>query len=203
MRRCHRHAAPAFTLLEMVICIGLFIVLMATMFQFYDTALQRRDEGQELSRNAQLARVVLDRMTDEIRQATVNVPSYGTGLTGIDDPEYGPSISINTVVMPDKALSEERTIDQVKLAGQFDLRNIQYSIAWDYENLDTNGDPVALGLARAETRTFLRDVVFTDENEAAQAAEDAAAGSKRELYAPEIKYLEFAYFDGAKWWKEW
>lgn len=203
MRRAHRHHAPAFTLLEVVISIGLFIVLMATMFQFYDRALRQRDEGQQISRNAQLARVVLDRMADEIRQATANVATYGPGLTGVIDHMYGPSLALTTVVMPDKALTEQRTVQQQALVGQFDVRNIQYSIAWDYENLDSNGEPVSLGLARSETRTFLRDVVFADENEAAAAAEDAAAASKRELYAPEIKYLDYAYFDGAKWWQEW
>jgi hypothetical protein len=189
----------------MVIAIGLFIVLMATMYQFYERALMRREEGQEISRNAQLARVVLDRMANEIRQATTNAASYGMGINGIEDNLYGPTISLHTLTVPDKSLSELRRVDQAPLPGQFDLRNIQYAIAWDYENLDSNGQPVALGLARSETRTFLREVVIDDADAmaAVEAADDAALGFKRELYAPEIKFLEFHYFDGATWWKDW
>ncbi len=204
MMRMHGQSSRrrAFTLLEVVVSIGLFIVLLATMFAFYDTALADRDEGLEKSRHAQLARVVLDRMADEIRQAVAHVPSYGPGITGIEDLEYGPRIEVNTLTVPDKALSEVREITQKNLPGQFDLQNIQYSIAWDYENVDTNGNPVALGLARTVTRTFLRDVVVEDFEEQDQ-IEDAAAAFKRELYAPEIKFLELAYFDGNQWWKDW
>jgi len=196
----------AFTLLEVVISIGLFVLLLTTTFAFYDAALREREEGQAMSRNAQLARVVLDRMVREIRQATSNVASYGPGIIGHEDNEFGPSISVNTIAMPDKALSEVRDIDRRRLPGQFDLRNIQYSILWDYENLDTNGDPVALGLARSETRTFLRDVIIMEDSgseDGEAIAEDAAQAFKRELYAPEIKYLKFYYFDGATWWKDW
>jgi len=204
-RTAKTHARRGFTLLEVTIAIGLFIVLMATMFEFYDRSLRAREEGQMISRNAQLARVVLDRMAGEIRQATVNAASYGMGISGIEDNLYGPTISINTITMPDKALSELRDVDERPLAGQFDLQNIQYAIAWDYENLDSNGEPVALGLARSESRTFLRDVVVADADAAvaAEEAEDAALGFKRELYAPEIKFLEFHYFDGASWWPDW
>ena len=75
MRAPRRHLKRAFTLLEVVISIGLFVVLLTMLFKFYDSALKEREEGQAISRNAQLARVVLDRMVDEIQQATANVPS--------------------------------------------------------------------------------------------------------------------------------
>jgi type II secretory pathway component PulJ len=77
VRRSARRSA--FTLLEMIISIGLFVTLMGFLFTFYDTVLREREEGQAVSRNAQLARVVLDRMARELRQATANTPSYGTG----------------------------------------------------------------------------------------------------------------------------
>lgn len=202
-RRRRALRQPAFTLLEMVIAIGLFILLMATLYGFYNTALVRRDEGQEISRNAQLARVVLDRMAREIRQISRNVPGYGPGLIGIEDNEFGPTLSMTTVVVPDKALSEPRQLGEQPLPGQFDVQNIVYSVVWDYENLDTNGEPVALGLARSETRTFLRDVIIVDMDENLESGEDAASGYKRELYAPEIKYIKFHYFDGANWWLDW
>jgi type II secretory pathway pseudopilin PulG len=201
VRRSARRSA--FTLLEMIISIGLFVTLMGFLFTFYDTVLREREEGQAVSRNAQLARVVLDRMARELRQATANTPSYGPGVAGFVDNEFGPTISINTHVLPDKALSELRDIEAQPLPGQFDLRQISYAIAWDYENLDSNGEPVALGLARSETRTFLRDAIIAGVDEDTGEVEDAAVAFKRELYAPEIKFLEFHYFDGATWWPDW
>lgn len=203
MQRSRRHIRRAFTLLEAVISIALFVVVLAMMFTFYDTALAEREHGQSVSRNAQLARVVLDRMAREIRQCTFNTPSYGPGIAGIEDNEFGPTISINTLTTPDKALSEVRDIDQKNLPGQFDLRQVQYSIAWDYENTDSNGEPISLGLARSETRTFLLDTLIIGVDEETDATEDAAVSFKRELYAPEIKFLQFHYFDGATWWKDW
>lgn len=204
MRRASRHLRRGFTLLEAIVSIALFVIVLGMVFSFYDTALAEREQGQAISRNAQLARVVLDRMAQEIRQATANAASFGPGIAGIEDNEFGPTLSINTLTMPDKELSEVREIRQKNLPGQFDLRQIQYAIAWDYENTDSNGEPVSLGLARSETRTFLLDSLIVGiDDDAASAENDAALSFKRELYAPEIKYLKFHYFDGATWWKDW
>lgn len=198
MKRRTSRRVRAFTLLEMVISIGLIVMLMGMTFSFYNRTLESREKGTEVSRNVQLARVVLDRMTREVRQSVASIPGYGTGVAG---DKY--DLKVNTLVLPDRALSEPRKLREDRLPGQFDLREISYYIAWDYENVDTNGDPVALGLVRRESRTYLRDVVYETEEEQAAAAEDAALASKEELYAPEIKYCEFEYFDGAKWWDDW
>ena len=188
----------AFTLLEMMISIGLIVLLMSTVFSFYNATLESRARGVARSRNVQLARVVLERMVREVRLSVADIPGYGTGLIGDKN-----RIELNTLTLPDRELSERRDIRTAKLPGQFDLRQIRYYIAWDEENTDTNGLPRALGLVRRESRTYLRDVVFTDEQAAAEAQADAELAVKEELYAPEIKYLEVLYFDGAQWWEDW
>ena len=66
MIRRTSHRAGAFTLLEMVISIGLIVMLMGMTFSFYSRTLDNREEGTRVSRNVQLARVVLDRMTREV-----------------------------------------------------------------------------------------------------------------------------------------
>jgi hypothetical protein len=33
--------------------------------------------------------------------------------------------------------------------------------------------------------------------------EDEMEGAKQELYAPELKYIEFWYHDGSRWWDSW
>jgi type II secretory pathway pseudopilin PulG len=190
----------AFTLLEMIIATGLIVLVMTTLAAFYNRALDTRTESTLRSRRAQLARVVLDRMAREIQQAVAELPTFGTGIFGY---RYG--IDINTLVVPDRALSEVRKIRSAKLPGQFDLVQVTYYIAWDEVNVDTNGEPRALGLVRKENRTYLRDLVIEGEEaqQVAETGEEAALAVKEELYAPEIKYLEFLYFDGARWWDEW
>jgi hypothetical protein len=184
----------------MVISTGLIVLLMTTLMSFYNKALDWRQEATERSQHAQLARVVLDRMAREIQQAVSALPTFGTGIYGY---HYG--IDVNTLTLPDKGLSEVRKIQSARLPGQFDLVQVKYYVAWDDVNVDKNGEPRALGLVRRENRTFLRDIVFATEEEAAAAAEseEAAASVKEELYAPEIKFLELLYFDGARWWDKW
>ncbi len=182
----------------MVLAVGLFVLLAAMTFWFYNSSLATREKGIEVSRNVQLARVVLDRIANEVRQAAAFVPSYGPGVFGYKD-----RIEINTLALPDKKLSEKRAITDAPLPGQFDLQQVRYYIAWDEDNLDEDGNPRALGLVRRVSKTYMRDVVFLNENENSQATDESQMAFKEELYAPEIKYIEFLYYDGATWWDKW
>lgn len=192
-----RHRS-GFTLLEMLITVALFVTVMSMTFSFYSRVLATRESGDQQSRNAQLARVVLSRIVDELRQTSGFVAGFGPGVYGGRD-----RVEINTVTIPDRKLSERRTVRDARLPAQFDLVQVRYYIAWDDENVDTNGNPRALGLVRRENRTYLRDVVFSTDKQAAATAADAEVAVKEELYAPEIKYLEVLYFDGARWWDKW
>lgn len=194
----HRHRRRAFTLLEMLVTVGLFVTVMTMTFAFYSRCLESRESAEGQSRNAQLARVVLSRIVSELRQSSGFVPGFGPGVFGGED-----RVEINTVTVPDRKLSEQRSVRDQRLPGQFDLSQVRYYIAWDEQNVDTNGDPRALGLVRRENRTYLRDVVFSSDDEVVEATDDAEASYKEELYAPEIKFLEVYYFDGARWWDKW
>ncbi len=193
-------ARRGFTLLEVVIAISLLVMLMSMLMMFYDNALVQRDEGTKRSRDAQLARVILERMAKEVRQAIGNVPGYGVGVFGYKD-----RIEVNTVVMPDRKLSELQSVRQRRIPPQFDLKQIRYYIAWDEDNLTEDGDPRALGLVRRESKTYLRDSIITSQEaeESAEEVEEVQMAFKEELYAPEIRFLELKYFDGATWWDDW
>ncbi len=260
MRR-ERFRAQAVTLLEVTLAVSIMIPVLATVFIFYANSLETADQASVRVRNVQLARVILDRITQEIRQSTGFSAGYGTGIFGTEH-----QVSINTVVIPDKALVERRGIRARKRPGQFDLRQVDYYIAWDDVNTDENGDPRALGLVRRERRTFNKlkpaevdqnqndnqnenasqdrpgiqglgqpgsgigkqpasplglqtndngsgdgppDGVGPassnpfDDNFDKELNKDELEGAKRELYAPEIKYIQFLYHDGNRWWKSW
>jgi len=185
------------TLIEVLLAVSLLTMFMGVLYWFYESSLQTRQEGLKRSRDVQLARVILDRLAEEIRQASGNTTGYGVGLVG---DKHG--ISVNTLVIPDRILAEKRSVFDEQLAGQFDLQEVRYYIAWDEENLDDEGNPRPLGLARRVTKTFRRGVHIETEGQEEPTEEEASA-VKEELYAPELKFLEFRYFDGANWWEDW
>ncbi len=245
---------PGLTLLEVILAIGIIVPVMGLLLLFYSSSLESRDESARRIRDVQLARVIVNRIAQEIRQATGFAQGYGTGIYGT---QY--EISINTVVIPDKALVERRGIRQAAIPGQFDLRQIDYYIAWDDVNTDENGDPRSLGLTRRERRTFNQIAPIPEDGSDAPGTGDATGagdsentsgrggevaggevaggevaggdggtpfdptgdsdpfddgfdeelsdaeqlGAKRELYAPELKFIEFFYHDGNRWWDSW
>lgn len=224
------HRQRGVTLLEIVLAMGLMAPVMGTLLWFYSSALDSRDRSATKVREVQLARVITERIRQELWAATGFAGGYGTGIFGDRH-----SISINTVVIPDKALVERRGLGERQRPGQFDLRQVDYYIAWDELNLDDEGDPRALGLVRRERKTFNQlqpsqvpaelgdeiepaepteeeadivgpgrsfDEVF-DEDFDDELAEEELEGAKRELYAPEIKFIEFFYHDGNRWWETW
>lgn len=212
-----RDRLRAMTLIEVVLTAALMVPLMGILFWFYSSSLESREQANARVRDVQLARVVMDRMAGELRQATGFAGGYGAGVFGTRH-----AISINAVAIPDRALVERRGIRDEPLPGQFDLRQIDYYIAWDEENLDENGDPRALGLVRRERRTFNQLAPADTEETAAgpggtqgdesglggedldeELTEKEALGSKYELYAPELKFIEFFYHDGYRWWDSW
>jgi hypothetical protein len=185
----------AFTLLEMVLATGLFVILVGMMYGFYGSSLALRERATKTARDVQLARIVVDRICAEIHQATGFGGGYGTGIYG---DKY--TISINTIVIPDKSLSEKRSIQDKPLPGQFDLQEVRYYVAYDEDHPDENGYPRALGLIRRAVKTFNTDVIIEGDE---KGEAESRRSFKQEMYAPEIKYVEFKYFDGAKWWDKW
>ncbi|MFQ5490839.1 MAG: type II secretion system protein J, partial [Phycisphaerae bacterium] len=194
---CHRTRRAALTLLEVVLASGLLVLFMGSVFWFYGSALETAEEGTARTRDVQLARVVMARMAKEIRQASGNTTGFGPGLIGFDE-----SISVNTLVLPDKIVSRRQGVTDDPIAAQFDLQEVRYYIAWDEENLDDEGNPRSLGLVRKVSKTFNRGVIINTDSEDDNVESEAVA-VKEEMYAPEIKYLEFKYFDGASWWDDW
>ena len=192
-----RSRGRALTLLETVLATSILVMLMSMMFWFYNSSLETRQDGLQRTADLQLSRVILERIAGEIRTASGNTPGYGGGLIG-----YKHAVSVNTLVVPDRILSEKRSLTDKEIAGQFDLQEVRYYIAWDEENLDEEGNPRALGLARRVSKTFNRGV-FLDTGDEEEVEDEEALAVKEELYAPEIKYLDLRYFDGMTWWEDW
>jgi hypothetical protein len=187
------------TLLEVILSLSLLVMLLAFMFLFQQSSLETATEGAARTRDAQLGRVIVQQICDEIRQANGYLTGFGLGVVGQED-----QIELYTLAVPDKAIFEKRTLKDEPLTGQHDVRFIRYSLAWDEENETEEGDPICLGLVRREQRTLNQAAVVenkSDEEESTQ--EEAEKSNQVELYAPEIKFLRFAYLDGTDWVDKW
>lgn len=198
MRRNYTHRG--LTLLEVVLAIGLLVILLATMFLFHANSLKTAREGATRTRDAQLGRVILQQISDEIRQANGYLTSTGPGIVGRSD-----KIAVYALVVPDKQLFERRELSDDPIPGQHDVRQVQYSLAWDEENETEDGEPICLGLIRREQRTLNQSVMIENEGDTEEEAgqEEIEQDVRLELYAPEIKYLRFAYLDGTDWVSSW
>jgi len=237
----HRHVSPgghhlggggrrrALTLLEIVLAMSLLVVLSSMTYWFYGSALETRRSGTIRAHRLRLVRVVLDRMAQEIRQASLITADDRVGIRG--EPER---IWLSTIRVPSKELSKKRRSREEPPPGEYDLVKVEYKIARhpDIVQEEENWE-LPLGLARVEIEIPRPDsaqtgeaneeeklVVGGEEGEAAfleQLAEsqfqneDEKAGDAQleprieweELYAPEIRYLRFCYYDGHSWWDKW
>lgn len=243
MRSRHsRSRRRGVTLLEVSLAMGLLVMLSSMTYWFYSSVLETRERGTEEARDLRLARVVLDRIATEIRQASSITADGRVGIRG--EPER---IWLSTLRVPTKdlALMHRRSVTDTPPEGQYDLVKTEYKIARHEEVLDDDGYELALGLARIEIMVPRADSrergkgftdgrkVFGGEGE----GEDGGIGTGddqgkdleetltdeelfgdeegcvgvglgpdinwEELYAPEIHYLRFCYFDGYTWWNSW
>ncbi|MFQ5412916.1 MAG: type II secretion system protein J [Phycisphaerae bacterium] len=219
------------TLLEVVLAMGLLVVLSSMTFWFYRSALDTREVTIESARRLRLTRAVLDRMAREIRQASVVTAGGRIGIRGKPDRLWLSTVRLpRPPANPYELLMEEETGAPV---GAYDLVKVEYKIVRHPDILDPEEDfEMPLGLARIEIREPRKDSAesgeaFEDEDgvaldagtdgdtfeegdfvEFADDVEDVdpSVGDEvrwDEVYAPEVRYLRFCYFDGNKWWNEW
>lgn len=190
-----------FTLLEVMLSLSLVVLLLSILFQFYRNTMEHRQRGLAAVQEAHLARVLLRQITDEIRAAGGFVPGFGPGVIGA---RY--DLTMQTIVVPSKELLRKRDRFENPLPGQHDVKQVRYFIAWDEDIVDEEGIPLALGLVRQELKTLRQAVVRTgevDEREVEAEDEDVERSFRLQLYAPTVKFLEFRYFDGAEWHRDW
>lgn len=210
-----RTARTAFTLLEVLISLGLMIGMLAGVFTFYMTVLKANDAGTRASRDALVANALLRRIAEEIRHACDIVPGDGLGFSGTHDQ----IVIVRTKLPEGYAFEKHDGITDQFPPGQQDIARITYELVWDDELKDDEGVKVCHGLLRSEQRTFDPNPTFVvkasdSSSNGLGAAQDDGTDAQnkntgvvipvdRELVAPEIKYVRFEYFDGAKWMDKW
>lgn len=227
-RLCARRAV---TLLEVMLSMGILTFVTGMTFWFYSSSLATSRDGTATAYRLRLARVLLDRIATEIRQASVITADNRVGVRG--DAER---IWLSSYRVPSRGLVKKRGLNAPPLPGEYDLTKVEYKIARHPEILHDDGYEMPLGLARVEIAVPRPDSAETgaaaeeeralhgdfgneglrggggqafavDEFGDADAADSQGELGPQiqweELYAPEIRYLRFCYYDGHRWWDRW
>lgn len=215
------HARSGVTLIEILLAMSILVVVSSMTYWFYASTLETGDRSTDDAYRLRLARVLLDRMAKEIRQSAAITVDNRVGITG--EPER---VLLSSYRVPSREQIKERTPRDAPRPAEYDLTKLEYKIARHPEVLDDDGYEIALGLARNEipiprplpvmkTDKF-EDEIDTEREDEFPVDDESSAGEEgtgdvglgpdinwAELYAPEIRYLRFCYFDGFKWWDSW
>jgi prepilin-type N-terminal cleavage/methylation domain-containing protein len=215
------------SLLEVVLALSLLVILSSITYWFYSSAMRTRERDIQYADKIRLARVLLDRMAHEIRQATIETADGGVGIDG--DMER---IRIASLRVPGREIADTRFERTEEPSAEYDLVTVEYRIARHPDILDPeDGYEYPLGLARIERRIPRPEVpgaaapadesiLQTDESgqvsldptvlESLLAGDSAEEDNTletevnwQELYSQEIRYLRLCYYDGMSWWDDW
>jgi len=222
VRSIRNRRGRAMTLLEVMLSMSLLVVLSTMTYSFYYASLSSKARGTERASKVRLMRTVLRRISEEIRQSVVKTTDFGLGFSGGSE-----AIELTTLRVPRRDLAREQLSKELPVELEYDLVKIQYKIARHPDIVNEAGFDQPLGLARVEQRIPRRlaskRVVGGEkdalENSAATAKffRESLRGSKdatgkaaigpeinwEEMYAPDIHYIRFCYYDGYSWWDTW
>ncbi len=193
------------TLLELLLALGLIVVIMGGVFAWYLTIQKTRKSSIDSLRDVLMMRALLEQVANEVRHATDLVPGDGIGFSGDEN-----RIVIVRLAMPEVPWEPYEPMRVDLPPPIVDLRRTTYELAWDEELKDEQDNPICHGLVRNDQKTFdpnprfVVQVDATDQStEDGEIQDDSTPVTDTELFAPEIKYLKFEYFDGAEWRDRW
>lgn len=179
----HRPAPRGFTLLEVVLAITLALVVMAAMLTFLRQSAQIREAVLAEARLIGGERLVMDRVTDELRASLLN-SFIGLGLEGGLD-----QVRFATTALPGpSAWVVARATDTQRAAPERDVQIVGYRLRYAEDEM---GQPYVAGLERT-----------CQKNPTAQVSEE---GQEIEvvLLSEEIRFLRLRYWDGSTWVESW
>lgn len=217
------------TLLEVLLAMSVLALLSSTMYWFYASSLESREKGQAEALRLRQVRAILERMAEEIRQASAITTDGRAGIRGTAE-----RLWLSTLRVPSREFARARFLREGYQPDEYDLVKVEYKIVRHPEAQTTEGYYKPLGLARIEIpvprpdsrergegKERERQAYGGEEGDEAQGArleEQALEGTSgqtageastleevdfQELYSQEILYLRLCYYDGKKWWDTW
>jgi type II secretory pathway component PulJ len=197
-----RAATRGFTLLEVLLAIGIAIGLLVVALYFYSQTTELRTQLLAESEKTTAVRLVMDRVTADLRCA------YGTFSSGSG--VSGDSSSLQIVKTELSAPSAWRGGKLGRAAApETDLKIVNYSAASSVEGTNT----VVSGFVRSEAPLVqerqqalaerrANEVIVTVEPEPGAEAESASKPGPEPL-TDAIRFVHFRYWDGSAWQDSW
>jgi prepilin-type N-terminal cleavage/methylation domain-containing protein len=176
-----RKFAKAFTLIEVLLAITILVGLLSVVLFFYQRAAQLRTELLAQTEQITTARLLMDRVTSELRAAKRH-SYYAVPLIGDES-----SIQFITTSLPTVASWTGERLGRIT-RPESDLKLVTYATASATDTNSTN----ATGVTR-------REEPLVDFKADATATTVAPTNSAPSLVTDQLRMLRFRYWDGAKW----
>ena len=171
-----------FTLLEAILAIALAIGIIGGTMGLYDHAVSVRRQLSDDAEILSAERIIMDRMTQELRSAIV-YPFAGVGLQGQAD-----AITFMTTTVPGQGAWVVRKGTEDPVPPETDLLLVTYRLR-TYE--DEYGMTQVAGIERS-CQKILSSLTATEGVEISTV-----------LLTPYIQHLQFRFFDGSTWTNLW
>lgn len=217
------HRRRGFTLLEIVLAVGLVVLLTGAMYAFYQLTLGVRDDVRREGQVVFAHRRAMDLMAAELESAMV-YPFFMMGLRGDSE-----QVDFMRTAVPSRAVffSEEL----LSLPDTWDSNSDRSGTRWEPEHdvqmvtyrlnryEDEDGDEQIGGLECARLRTIAAQVSEERDGESGSRRRTTRMGPSREepedadtpgvatvrvnLLTEHVKFLNLLYWDGAAWVESW
>ncbi len=227
-----RQTPVGFTLLEVLLSISLTVILLSAVYAAMEMHWTFSTIGQIEVERSQAARVLLQKIGADIRSVVYRAADssstdsttteetttdQGTGVPTTDDTmteeEIIPGVQLSVGVvgdatslllhiskpMRDTSFTALETGEDTA-AYNSDLLSVAYLMAGSEGNIVLEMMPIELpegtGLTRVQGDRLLMSLADLQ-------GDSSFLQQQTEILAPEVTYLEFAYFDGVEWLEEW
>lgn len=173
-----------FTLLEIILAMGLIVGLMGAVYGFYHQVGRIRRDAIARAEAITAQRAVMDFLTGELRSATV-YPYLNLGLQYDGQTR---ELRFMTLSLPGPAAWAVRSSADEPIPPEHDIQWVGYRVRWAE---DEDGQPVNLGLERTCQKVM-----------AAETAEEADVMTV-DAIAPSVRFFHVECFNGTDWVQEW
>jgi type II secretory pathway pseudopilin PulG len=184
-----RRKRRAFTLIEVVLAIAITIGMLGVVLYFYQQASHLRLEMLEQAESISAARLVMDRLTTELRCAS----AHGTEEKGL----IGSSDSISFTSRTGPQFVSWSGDESGAVPPESDLVRIRYALAGGLQRWQ---EPLVAFLQPEPTGPL----TITGEDLSDEPSEEELDSNGADpLLTEHIRYLRFRYWNGAAWQEQW
>ena len=211
-----RRRQNAFTLVEILLALGLTTILCGMMFGLYRSCADNRTVVRDTLEELRVLRVVMNQISRDLSSA-VALKQLNIGMDG--SPDAAEWVCID---LPARRAWAEAELGEERPTPEADMRMIGYRLRID----DATGEPLVIGIERTLERIVTSESTERpsrggggmgetayeattrqqEEEAAAEEGEDENAEEERievKLLTESVRYLRLRYFDGTEWLDEW